>query len=481
MAPSQKTMSDHSPSSRKLLLSDCAKPKTPTSLEPFPLKKTRDLPNLTECQACGSRADNGNSKNRIQTLYSEWRIVLLCPRCYLRVDSYQICSYCFKEATDDCFSCGQCKRSLHKTCFLNYKSVPPWSYSVCGSEFTVCIDCWVPKHIARKRGILRRNRKAKNSSILETRDGGGDKLLEDVVKDVNCAMGKKVEAAVKAREKAVKKAVVAKGAVELANNAFEECGDAELAFRLHRAMNSSPRISKNRILCDQNGLEPLIAGSRAFSHSKPAEIVYARRRKKPMEIVYARRRKKPAEIVYAQCRKKPIEIVYARRRNKPSEIVYARHRNKPHEIVYVRHGNKPRELVYKRRRRHFESKENSGVEIGMKDREESCYSLLSNSSGVDSSMNSESKPYNYQDDSTVFKDTQSDGKVVQYLLTYSRKKSNWKGTPNGKTKFLYQGYNLESQGTSPQLPEALTISTITLPCCGFPHQASAGDSCQDRS
>ena len=293
---------------------------------------------------------------------------------------------------------------------------------------------------------MRRNRKAKNSSVADVRDVGGAKLLEDVVKDANCAMEKKVAVAVKSREVAVKKAGVANRAVELANNALEECDDAELAFRLHRAMNSSPRISKNRILCEQNGLELLIDGSRAFSSLKPTEIVYARRRKKP------------------------------------SEIVYVRCRNKPNDMVHVRRGKKPPKFVYKRRRKHCECKEKSGVEKGMKEREESCCSLLSNSSGFDSSMNSKSKPYN-QDDSTVFKDTRSDGKLVQYVITYSRKNSNCKETPNGKTKFLYEGYNLESEATFPQLPESLTISTTTLQFCGFPNQASAGasDSCQDHS
>lgn len=291
-------------------------------------------------------------------------------------------------------------------------------------------------------------------------------MLEDVVKDVNCVVQKKFEAAVKAREMAVKKADVAKRAVELANNALGEFDDAELAFRLHRAMNSSPRISRNRFLCDQNGLEPLVAGSKDFSRLKPADIVYSRREKNPVEIVYARRGKKPAEIVYA------------RRRMEPSHIIYARQRNKPNGMVYVRRGKKPHKLVYERRRKHSQSRTNSGVEIVMKEREESCFSLLSNSSGADSSTDSEFKPYDYHDDSTLFKDTQSDEKLVQYSLTYCRKKSNWKESPNGKSKFIYEGYSLESQATSPRHPEPLTISTTTLQCHGF---AVESDSCQNHS
>ncbi|KAK8613054.1 hypothetical protein V6N13_104377 [Hibiscus sabdariffa] len=176
------TISDNPSTSRKRILSDYAKPKTLLSLGHPPLKKTRELPNLTKCQACGSRSDNASSKNQIQMLYSEWHIVLLCPKCYLRVESSQICSYYFKEASEDCFSCGKCKHSLHKTCSLDYKFVPPWSYFVYGLEFTVCIDCWIPENITRKRRIFRRERNAKNPRVLEVKNGGVAKLLEDVVK-----------------------------------------------------------------------------------------------------------------------------------------------------------------------------------------------------------------------------------------------------------------------------------------------------------
>ncbi|KAE8707581.1 putative Tetratricopeptide repeat-like superfamily protein [Hibiscus syriacus] len=449
---------DGRPTSRKRLLSDCAKPETPLSLHQPPLKKTRGLPNLTECQACGFRSDNASSKKQIQTLYSEWRIVLLCPKCYNRVDSSQICAYCFKEASEDCFSCTLCKRSLHKTCFLDYKSVPPWSYAVCGSEFTVCIDCWVPEKIASKRGIFRREKNAKISCVSEVKNGGVVKLL-DVVKDANCAMGETVEAAVEARGMAlnINKADVAQQVVEFANIELEKCDDAELAFRMHKAMNSSPRISKNRNLSDDIRLDALVAGSsRAFSCLKPTEIVYARRRKKPNKMeprdtVYASYRKKPVQIVYARRRKNPVQIVYARRRKKACEIADEQCIIKHNEMVYVQPGKKQYKLVYKRRSKQSDSKEKSDVEIGPKEREDGCSNFLSKS-GVDTKMNSESKAYNYEDDAIVFDNMQSDGKLVQYLLTYSRKKSKWKGTPVDKTEFFYDGYNRESQASSSQLP-----------------------------
>ncbi|KAE8708572.1 putative Tetratricopeptide repeat-like superfamily protein [Hibiscus syriacus] len=367
MASPWKTISDDPLTSRKRLLSDCAK--TPLSYGHSPLKKTRELPNLTECQACGTRCDNASSKKQIQTLYSEWRIVLLCPKCYNRVDSSQICSYCFKDASEDCFYCAQCKRSLHKTCFSDFKYVPPWSYSVCGSEFTVCIDCWVPEKIACKRGIFRREINAKNPRVSEVRNGEAAKLLEDVVKDANCAMGEMVEDAFNARGLAISKSVVANQVKELENSELEECDDAELAFQLHRAMNSSPRISKNRNLSTDNGLYTLTAGSsRASSCLKQTKMVYAHR-KKPAEI-------EPRDIVYALHRKKSVQIVDAWPRKKACKKLNAQHRNKQNEMVYVQRGKKPYKFVYKRRRKHNDNKEKSGVEMGLEENEDIWSSLL---------------------------------------------------------------------------------------------------------
>lgn len=140
----------------------------------------------------------------------------------------------------------------------------------------MCIDCWVPELL--KNSIRVRKKKNENGdSGSSGRAQNDDRSLEEMVKDARCSVERKVAAAVKAKEKALKKAVIAKNAVELASNALdlavEKDGngktiseglarnashkgngvtdvtrvvdDAELAFRLHRAMNSSPRISKN--------------------------------------------------------------------------------------------------------------------------------------------------------------------------------------------------------------------------------------------
>ncbi|KAG2705195.1 hypothetical protein I3843_05G038000 [Carya illinoinensis] len=294
--PSSSSTSSSSSSSfalspRKRLLSGSPKPnnapapcrsrsrsRSPTiSDHPHPaLKKTRDLPNLSQCHACGFRTDTGNGKQRLQTLYSEWRIVLLCKKCAVRVESSEICSYCFQETlAAECFCCGECNRRVHRDCFKKYRTVAPWSYSCSGEEFSVCVDCWVPRPIALSRALFggrkirRRDKsggKARDSRILD-----GAKSLKDVAENANCVAKKKIEEAAKARVEAVRKAVVARRAVELATNALDfvasrdENGekvqtvdDAELAFQLHRAMNSSPRISRN--LWENKG-DSLVGGS----------------------------------------------------------------------------------------------------------------------------------------------------------------------------------------------------------------------------
>ncbi|KAJ7968132.1 NADPH-dependent 7-cyano-7-deazaguanine reductase [Quillaja saponaria] len=267
----------------------------PNSMNPDPLthKKTRDLPNLTECHACGFRVDVSNGKNRLHILYSEWRIVLLCKKCFCSVESSQICSYCFLESSGECFRCGNCNHCVHKKCILNYKDDAPWLYSGLGSEFSICVDCWVPKSVEISRRLMRSKKiRKKSKASLETENSkvsnGGNSLnsLEAVVKDANCQANRKIEAASRAREEATTKAAVARRAVELANNALnlvpkrdedsvkkynemDACkfiDDAELAFQLHRAINSSPRISKTRRLLNTSHIDiPKILGSNTES------------------------------------------------------------------------------------------------------------------------------------------------------------------------------------------------------------------------
>lgn len=135
---------------------------------------------------------------------------------------------------------------------MKYRSVAPWSYSSSGEEFSVCVDCWVPRPIAASRGRRRKIRR-KDKSGDQALDG--TKSLKDVAEDANCVAEKKIEAAAMARQEALRKAVVARRAVELATNALdfvarrnEVVDDAEMAIRLHRAMNSSTRTSRNLLV-----------------------------------------------------------------------------------------------------------------------------------------------------------------------------------------------------------------------------------------
>ncbi|PRQ41603.1 putative chromatin regulator PHD family [Rosa chinensis] len=119
-------------------------------------KKTRELPNLTECHCCHLRVDLAKSSqnNKLQILYSEWRIVLLCNKCLARVESTELCSYCFNDSSSGhCFSCRQCRRRVHRDCDSEYRSAAVWSgsSSAAADEVSVCADCWVSESLARWR------------------------------------------------------------------------------------------------------------------------------------------------------------------------------------------------------------------------------------------------------------------------------------------------------------------------------------------
>ncbi|CAL5329676.1 unnamed protein product [Camellia sinensis] len=215
-------------------------------------KKTRDLPNFSDCHCCGLHINTSNPKNKLQTLDSVWRIVLLCKKCIERVESAELCSYCFSKADSDCYRCRDCERCIHRECVAKYR----WS-SYCCLElgFSVCVDCWVPKLLVNSNRVYKR----RNNSRVS-------KSLEDVVIDAKSVVKKKTAVVAKAKENALIKPMVARKVVELANSALELVAkkddngatvvvdDAELAFQLHRAMNSSPRISKNFCLLNSSHL-----------------------------------------------------------------------------------------------------------------------------------------------------------------------------------------------------------------------------------
>ncbi|KAL3635298.1 hypothetical protein CASFOL_019845 [Castilleja foliolosa] len=234
MAPTSSTP----PSSNKLLITDlnpkyrpkpCPQTAPPNSTSssstvaaaPPPEKKTRDQPNFSDCHCCGGRINNTNPKDRLQPLDSVWRIVLLCRGCRRNVRSGQTCPYCFRGTgnSGDFLICSVCERKIHRDCVRNYGNCTPWCYLGVGSEgFRVCVDCWVPELL-------------KNSIRVSGRSENKGGLKENVAKS---------------------KAMVDMDSPNAENlncgDSTEVVDDAEVAIQLHRAMNSSPRITRIKSL-----------------------------------------------------------------------------------------------------------------------------------------------------------------------------------------------------------------------------------------
>ncbi|XP_075476414.1 uncharacterized protein LOC142517836 [Primulina tabacum] len=273
MAPSP---SPHSPSPLRKLLRTDPKPKpvaaplnsassSSTTTIPPPEKRTRDQPNLSDCHCCGRRINHTNPKDRLQPLDSIWRIVLLCRKCRKKLNSGQACPYCFKETdhSGNLFRCCVCQRKIHKYCAGEYMTCAPFCYLGVDLGFRVCVDCWVPDSLKNSiRTCGRSEDKDASKHDSEAKDSS-EKTVKDAYGHVE-----KVKMAVNDKDQALKKATVAKNT---ANNgkhtlnfvrkkdrdeqkdASSDCsgkikvvGDAELAFRLHRAMNSSPRILRDK-------------------------------------------------------------------------------------------------------------------------------------------------------------------------------------------------------------------------------------------
>ncbi|KAI3803845.1 hypothetical protein L1987_32008 [Smallanthus sonchifolius] len=218
-------------------------------------KKTRELPNLSDCHGCAVRINYTNPRERLQPLDSMWRIVLLCKNCTKRVNSSELCPYCFSAVIDeyDCFKCRDCQHSIHKDCVARYSL---------RSGLSVCVDCWIPDAFAnlvraRKMKFRIRNNECceQAATFPESRASvGGTNEPELFLEEVE----RKVAAAGKASENALRKAVVAKNAVGLAKGVLSVVAsrkvaggcettvvdDADLAVLLHRVINSSLRISK---------------------------------------------------------------------------------------------------------------------------------------------------------------------------------------------------------------------------------------------
>ncbi|XP_019057683.1 PREDICTED: uncharacterized protein LOC104809794 isoform X2 [Tarenaya hassleriana] len=190
-------------------------------------KKTRDLPNVSECRACGFRVDS-------------------CE------ESSKICSYCFGDASmEDCVRCCQCDRSLHSSCFQHYRTVPVCSCnSLPGKDFFICVDCWVPISIARKRPI--------STSRVVCQHGMSLKPL-DVNRGI-CIDGKNVEPVI-LREMGLRKTIAEMNAIELDHTVLDLEKDGGDSFESGQYRNLHPEVEMdplNQSLSAKNPEEKLI-------------------------------------------------------------------------------------------------------------------------------------------------------------------------------------------------------------------------------
>lgn len=426
------------------------KPNLSSSLPICENKKTRDLPNLSECQACGFRIDACSGKNKIQILYSEWRIVLLCKRCLSRIESSQICAYCFNENTNDFFSCSQCKRCVHRTCFIKYRTVSPWSYSCSSSmEFSVCVDCWVPKSMMKSRGFVIDSKRNSHSRVFNDAQSLKDPNFTSKRTVVLALMAplmaakKPTVVATKLMEVVAKKPMeVVKMPMESESNALtlevkregEDCNDkkvvddAEFAFKLHREINSSRRISKN--LCVKSGSSSVPKLQECNDHL----------------------------------------VLRGFDSGNPSVSCELE--------VCADADKKMSENLDKSVLNPFLCVKDEDVGVQLKEGEGSCSNRLVKSSGDENSTNFESRScHNNQYESTECKVETSDGKPDRYLLKYIKRKSSSKRVPNGRPKILYDRTSHQCEPHDVGLSvncsrESRTFSDGSLQSCAFPLQAS---------
>ncbi|KAI4299048.1 hypothetical protein L6164_032544 [Bauhinia variegata] len=424
--------------------------------DPLAHKKTRDLPNLNECHACGFKVDVCNGKNGLQTLYSEWRIVLLCKKCYSSVESSQVCSYCFTETSAECFRCPQCKHSVHKKCLLMCKNDAPWSYCL-GKEFSVCVDCWIPESIAISRRRLTSKKVSKrgrvDSKVLDSRISA--KPLQDVVKDANHKLEKKFEAADRARGEAVKKATVARRAIELENNALDLVGngdenslnecvktdsgkivdDAEkMKLELYPAVNSSPRNSKNCCLLNSSNLDtPKICASSINSSCKTSDS------RDPSD--FGKHEVSDDSKLSEDSSKyefEPSVCISALDRDSSTDMNHLGVERTNDKRVSPKDGDCIGEF-------------NAEGDIGkdpLYDGEGSCSNRLIHMGRENSSTDLHLK----QGDSAFHGEGRCNGQPDRFFLTYRRRACRLISIPDGKPEVLYNGIHLESQGTASGVP-----------------------------
>ncbi|XP_010245289.1 PREDICTED: uncharacterized protein LOC104588865 [Nelumbo nucifera] len=496
-------------------------------------KKTRNLPNFSDCHGCGARVTN-KGKDKLLTLDSEWRIVLVCKTCFSGIKSAEICSYCLNKVSEKGVDCGKCQRRVHKDCILKYQGFG--SYSNSFSNFFTCIDCWVPRSLSNSNGTCRSGNPTGDSKVVSDACSMGSsrvsavrvcsKSLEDVVNEANSVVDKKIAAAVVAREKALKKAVVARRAAELAKDALDlamvvagqedgvkdspvSCAsvvdDAELAFQLHRAINSSPRISKNLCSvntecwvppkiwhCTSNSLHK-ISDSGSPSVCGKLEVCTANKLFENPDRTIS----EPSVCIDTLDKDSVIDLGALRANRK----MY-RTSSQDEECKVNEEGGKVVSYDRELEGHHVKKPDSEDDKVTLHMEEEaSCSNKLITSIGDDNSINSppqscqkqaeleykvaaDNSNTHYQlacggNSSALQKN--SFGESDRYFIKYSKRHSSLKAVLSRKAKFLYEDFPIESEASAPELPllplncskASRTFSDASFQTPSVPLQASA--------
>jgi hypothetical protein len=252
----------------------------------------------------------------------------------------------------------------------------------------------VPNSVASKRGGVCRDSKRNSGRVL-------GRSLEDA----NCVVQEKVEAAVRARDLAVRKALEERNAADVARKALDmvanngvvkennDVDDFELAFRLHRAINSSPRISSN--LCMVNS--SCLGVARRGEGNGQTRIRNSDFRN---PIACGKLDDFLSKSVDVECRKS-------------NGIGDGKIRPN--------------------------AKKDGNAGKCSKMGEQSFFSKLIDSRGNDHSVNSGSQSFRERNESMTPDDKSCKGKSDRYLLKYSRRKLDERIIPDGGPKFLYEG------------------------------------------
>lgn len=392
------------------------------------------------------------------------------------MESSQLCSYCLSEVGDKgCYRCCECGRCVHRECVS----------SCFGSEigFSVCVDCWVPELLANSNKVYKRRRDKKSACR---------KSVQNAASVGKIAVEKKAAVAGKAKENALRGAIMARRAVELATGAIElvdkknerlvsrgnnACDAAdtavidvsELVFRLHRAMNGSPRLSRNLTLDNLNHLAvPRVSESSdnvsarslcsggCFNTSASGTIGVCQNSKSCENtnataagtLVYVRRSKNRSSILGSS---KQVRFVYSRTRIKVRRLYSRRHRKV--RLMYSRRHRKEKECVEKGGSIVGNCKPNDNNCLAYES--QPCQKQVELKLDLDRDDTRNQSGLVSHGKAIILHDGRCSGEMDPYMLKYSRRHIGFEAIPNSEAKIIDDGSYVESKAKVVGLPNCL--------------------------